>query len=256
MKEGDFYAYPYVRYISDKEWQCSLCNKIQPQKNHTLRHIRAVHKDEIDWNRSKEIVRIKDCGQQICSKLYGTWYKELWCEQCIVRIKSNRKEKQKKSQQKRTGPNRIKRFRVCPECGKNVESLSQHLAIHDRKETKCPQCDEIFRNQRCVDNHIKAVHDKIPCVECGKLIGPSKMKIHLQGHLPDSERKHKCEVCFKGFVESARLKDHMNIHTGEKPYKCKYCSSCFASQGNQRMHERSHEGYRRNQPKNLKVIGY
>jgi len=75
------------------------------------------------------------------------------------------------------------------------------------------------------------------------------MKFHLQGHAPDSEKKYKCEVCGKGFVETHRLQDHMNIHTGEKPYKCKYCSNRFASRGNQRMHERNHEGYRRNHSK-------
>ena len=83
----------------------------------------------------------------------------------------------------------------------------------------------------------------------GKLISHNKMKFHLQGHAPDSEKKYKCEVCGKGFVETQRLQDHMNTHTGEKPYKCKYCNNRFASRGNQRMHERNHEGYRRNHSK-------
>ena len=64
-------------------------------------------------------------------------------------------------------------------------------------------------------------------------------------------KKHKCEVCGKGFSESDRLKDHNNIHTGEKPYLCQFCSACFASKGTHAMHERSHLGRGR---KNTNVL--
>ena len=78
------------------------------------------------------------------------------------------------------------------------------------------------------------------------LKGESRMKKHLMGHAPNDEKKFKCGVCGKGFVDIQRLNDHKNIHTGEKPYKCKYCSACFASRGTLGGHERSHLGHRRN----------
>ena len=255
----DIFLYPYVKYISinsSKETmvQCLCCNSagnsyIQ-RKGLVFRHLRTVHKDEINWEKAPE--KLNDCETRVCLPLYGSWFKQLWCTQCPVILKMKAKERERKRREKemRTGPNRIKVYKLCPDCGKNVENLSQHTqAMHSNEEHKCPRCDMVFNSKRYVETHIKAVHEKTPCVECGKLIGITKMKLHLQGHAPDSEKKYKCEVCGKGFTETQRLQDHMNIHTGEKPYKCKYCANCFASRGNQRMHERGHEGYRRNHSK-------
>ena len=255
----DIFLYPYVKYISinsSKETmvQCLCCNSagnsyIQ-RKGLVFRHLRTVHKDEINWEKAPE--KLYDCETRVCLPLYGSWFKQLWCTQCPVILKMKAKERERKRREKdmRTGPNRIKVYKLCPDCGKNVENLSQHTqAMHSNEEHKCPRCDMVFNSKRYVETHIKAVHEKTPCVECGKLIGITKMKLHLQGHAPDSEKKYKCEVCGKGFTETQRLQDHMNIHTGEKPYKCKYCANCFASRGNQRMHERGHEGYRRNHSK-------
>ena len=108
--------------------------------------------------------------------------------------------------------------------------------------------DRFHRGTRHVDSlkaHNKTAHDeKVPCVHCGKLYGvAARMSVHIQAqHTPNEDKKHKCEVCGKGFSESDRLKDHNNIHTGEKPYLCQFCSACFASKGTHAMHERSHLG--------------
>ena len=95
--------------------------------------------------------------------------------------------------------------------------------------------------------HIRLVHEKIPCIECGKLVGPGRlMKDHIASvHTPNDQKKYKCEVCGKGFSTARNLNDHINIHTGEKPYKCKFCSACFASKGNHGSHIRSHLGTNR-----------
>ena len=245
----DIFLYPYVKYISineDKKTvvQCLCCNAYTQRKALVFRHLRTVHKSEIDWNKDPE--KIYDCETRVCKNLYGSMFKQLWCTQCILLAKMKRKESQRKRQ---TGPNRVKYYQLCPDCGKNVENLSNHMQTHRTEELKCPQCDTVLKHLKGLKDHIKSVHEKTPCVECGKLIGATKMKLHLQGHAPDSEKKYKCEVCGKGFTETQRLQDHMNIHTGEKPYKCKYCTNRFASRGNQRMHERGHEGYRRNHSK-------
>ena len=248
----DIFLYPYVKYIRltgttgthETEVQCLCCNGYTQRKALVFRHLRTVHKSEIDWNKEPE--KIYDCETRVCKNLYGSWFKQLWCTQCIALAKMKRKESQRK---RKTGPNRVKYYQLCPDCGKNVENLSNHMQTHRTEELKCPQCDTVLKHLKGLKDHIKSVHEKEPCIECGKLISHNKMKLHLQGHAPDSEKKYKCEVCGKGFVETHRLQDHMNIHTGEKPYKCKYCSNRFASRGNQRMHERNHEGYRRNHSK-------
>jgi uncharacterized Zn-finger protein len=248
----DIFLYPYVKYIRltgttgthETEVQCLCCNAYTQRKALVFRHLRTVHKSEIDWNKGQE--KIYDCETRVCKNLYGSWFKQLWCTQCIVLAKMKRKESQRK---RKTGPNRVKYYQLCPDCGKNVENLSQHMKQHITEEHKCSQCDTVLKHLQGLKDHVKSVHEKEPCVECGRLISHKNMKLHLQGHAPDSEKKYKCDVCGKGFTETQRLQDHMNVHTGEKPYKCKYCTNCFASRGNQRMHERGHEGYRRNHSK-------
>ena len=96
---------------------------------------------------------------------------------------------------------------------------------------------------------MKKVHEKVPCSQCGMMVG--NMGRHIQvKHTPNHLKKHRCEVCGKGFADSANLKDHINIHTGEKPHKCKYCSAAFASKGTHAMHEKGHLGHKRNYSKN------
>ena len=98
-----------------------------------------------------------------------------------------------------------------------------------------------------LDTHIKVAHEKLPCIHCGKLIGVRVMKRHIASqHTSNDLKKYRCDHCGKGFHEALRLKDHINIHTGEKPYKCKYCSACFASRGTHATHQKSHLGYKRN----------
>ena len=103
-------------------------------------------------------------------------------------------------------------------------------------------------------DHIKNFHEKVPCVQCGKLFGSQGlMQRHIRAqHTSNDEKKFRCDECGKGFIASIRLKDHKNIHTGEKPYKCKFCSACFASSGTRNGHQRGHLGTNhRSSSKNL-----
>ena len=238
----EIFLYPYVKYISINEEkktvvQCLCCNTYTQRKGLVFKHLRSVHQNEINWNKDPE--KVYDCETGVCKKLYGFWYKQLWCTQCTQTANMEKKEK---IRIKRTGPDRKKYFTLCPDCGKNVENLSQHRqAVHINEEHKCPVCDKVFNSKRYVHKHVKAVHEKTPCVECGILV--SNMKRHIsRQHTSNDDKKFKCEVCGKGFMDFQNFQDHMNIHTGEKPYKCKHCSACFASRGNHTQHERSHIG--------------
>ena len=69
----------------------------------------------------------------------------------------------------------------------------------------------------------------------------------LAQHGKNSDRKHQCTLCSKGFMTKPSLQDHMNIHTGARPYMCSFCSMTFASCGTHRMHEKAvHLGKKRN----------
>ena len=47
----------------------------------------------------------------------------------------------------------------------------------------------------------------------------SAMRKHLHTYGP---RVHVCAECGKAFVESAKLKRHQLVHTGEKPFQCTF----------------------------------
>ena len=103
-----------------------------------------------------------------------------------------------------------------------------------------------------VHQHIVSQHEKIPCEICGEMYGSKVMSRHVQSkHTDSADRKYKCSFCGKGFVNAQRLKEHINIHTGERPYMCKFCGASFANQGTCRMHERMvHLGHKRDENKN------
>ena len=127
-----------------------------------------------------------------------------------------------------------------------MENLCRY---HGEKQT-CPYCGQEYNGKDALKVHILSVHEKVPCPECGKLVGQIKMNSHIaSAHTPNDQKKYKCEVCGKGFSGLQHLRDHKNLHTGEKPYKCKYCSSAFASRGNHAMHEKGHLGFKRDQSK-------
>ena len=144
-----------------------------------------------------------------------------------------------------------KKKELCTECGMSGLNLRLYLnSVHYVEEQTCSQCGKVLKSLIALKTHIKEIHEKVPCTQCGKLYGSSAMTRHIDStHTPNDQKKYKCEVCGKGFPDSHKFNDHKNIHTGEKPYKCKFCTSCFASKGTHAMHERGHLGYRRKSKK-------
>ena len=130
-------------------------------------------------------------------------------------------------------------------------NLKQHLDnVHNPEKQICHKCDQELNNLDSLKEHIKSEHTMVSCTICGKIYGAKPMKRHIRSaHTANDQKKFKCEVCGKGFVNSHELKDHKNIHTGEKPYKCEICPVSFASKGTHAMHQRRHLGHRRNSSK-------
>ncbi|XP_060126901.1 zinc finger protein 850-like [Zootoca vivipara] len=62
-----------------------------------------------------------------------------------------------------------------------------------------------------------------------------------QGLLKDDKR-HKCDVCGRGFSRPTGFTAHQRIHTGEKPYKCMECGKSFSLKSTLVAHARTHTG--------------
>ena len=109
----EIFLYPYVKYISINEEkktvvQCLCCNTYTQRKGLVFKHLRSVHQNEINWNKDAE--KVYDCETGVCKKLYGFWYKQLWCTQCTLTAKMEKKEK---IRIKRTGPDMSKSVWLC-----------------------------------------------------------------------------------------------------------------------------------------------
>ena len=243
--------FPFMKYINEKNktcvFQCSICDSKFQKRYNLFLHIKSIHQEEIKNNLASEIkADVKpNCEDQICMEKYGRFEgKKLWCTKCIELslVPKSRKTKHE-CKEKET-------CKLCPESGKVLKtgSLKFHLnSVHYGTKKNCPHCAKELPSERSLKDHIKKVHEKIPCAQCGGLYGSSVMGRHIRAaHTANDEKKFKCDVCGKGFAFRQNFEEHKNVHTGEKPFKCKFCSACFASKGTHAMHQKGHLGHRRN----------
>ena len=229
-------------------FECTICNYKAKIRATLFTHIKSLHKNEIHERASSgtKLEGQYDCGTGTCKNIYYKMEeKKYWCQKCFRISQIPKPEKPKTVK-----PVQAVKRKLCPECGASVTSLKTHLSRHHSEPQTCPHCGKVLNGLVAMKDHISTVHEKVPCAQCGKLVGPKKMNFHIESnHTPNDQKKYRCDVCGKGFSSSDRLRDHRHLHTGEKPYKCKFCSSCFASKGNHAMHEKGHLGYKRDQSK-------
>ena len=243
------FLFPFLNLDSegskkDTPFECTICNYKAKIRATLFTHIKSVHQNEIKERASSgtKLEGQYDCGSGTCKKIYYKMEeKKYWCQKCFRISQIPKPEKPKIAKP-------VTKQKLCPECGASVTSLKIHMNRHHSEKQTCPHCGKVLNSLIAMKIHIKAVHEKVPCAQCGKLVGQNKINSHIESaHTPNDQKKYKCDVCSKGFSSKQNLKDHKHIHTGEKPYKCKFCLSCFASKGNQAMHEKGHLGYKRGQ---------
>ena len=231
---------PFLRFDNSKKiFECSICSFSGATRDYLYTHIRSEHGKEIVAKVLPDTVpeNTQECNGSVCKRVYGSFgtSKRFWCKKCSDKLQLDEKIKK----ELKAG--------MCSQCGLSVQDLTSHYYYrHFHKEEKhnCNICSLAYPSLQNLDKHKKAVHEKVPCTQCGKLFGGRYlMKRHTQSaHTPDDQKKYKCDTCGKGFTNNQRLSEHLNVHTGEKPFKCKFCPACFASKGTLAMHERGHVG--------------
>ena len=137
----------------------------------------------------------------------------------------------------------------CKLCGEGYHDKQEHFKEHHTGKDgkiKCPKCEMSYHKYQVLYQHIKKIHETVPCPICGEMKGKAVMTTHLQTKhkINEAEKKLKCEICGKAFARTQKLKEHTNSHTGAKPYLCKFCGKGFGGSGSLSNHEKSCAKYK------------
>ncbi|CAB3372859.1 Hypothetical predicted protein [Cloeon dipterum] len=130
------------------------------------------------------------------------------CQQCPLKFSTSRR---RGSHEFGT---HFRKKKICPECGKGVDNLQDHMNIHKGlRPYKCPTCDLDFARLY-------------------------NWKLHLAVHL--DHRPYKCNYCDTAFRTKVERKRHTKLHTADEIFECDSCSYACTSKPTFRKHTQKH----------------
>lgn len=109
---------------------------------------------------------------------------------------------------KHTNTDRLVKCTMCFKSFHNIDAL--HLHCSQWHTFECEHCDDIFKNQENLNQHINDKHVK--CDNCDRTF---KKKYLLQPHSIHCH-KFKCEFCVRTFKSELLLKNHTDLQCNQK----------------------------------------
>uniref|UniRef100_A0A182VQ38 Uncharacterized protein n=1 Tax=Anopheles minimus TaxID=112268 RepID=A0A182VQ38_9DIPT len=204
---------PTTAIPADKKYKCDQCGRMFNFLANLKMHIDCIHGS-------------KDVRCNVCDKYFN--------------LKAFRAHK------RTAHTDQMLMCEHCPKMFKTRGALEVHKAIHDDtlvQYTTCKLCNKQIR-QTNVKKHMTSQHSEdgpVNCELCGKIF---RTMFHMKRHQKNTceatinSRKHKCEVCGKGFCLKLTMIEHMTTHTGSNKYQCAFCFKSFGYISNLYKHRK------------------
>ena len=142
----------------------------------------------------------------------------------------------------------------CPATGSKYDALSQktrnrnwlntyRLKYANKHSYKCDKCNKTFKREGMLERHKKNHKPLHKCTDCGATyMFLNSFLMHKDTH--SNNRPFVCDLCFKGFKTSGKLKCHKKSHSNDRPFVCDICNMAFKQNNTLKGHKKTHSNNR------------
>ena len=122
--------------------------------------------------------------------------------------------------------------KICNVPCKDKAEVNLHRKLHFLRKGsyRCLKCDKTFRKWKFLEHHIWMHYDKTPfrCRYCSEYKTSGYcVYVHELHHLPECQKKFKCDLCEIRFWTKGRLTSHIKKAHSDKRYYCNMCPASY-----------------------------